>query len=77
MNIKNLDKGIITSMPADVRVVMNWNMNNTDIDLWVTDPNGEKCFYSHSTTEIGGRISEDFTEGFGPEQFMLSWLLKN
>ena len=58
-------------MPADVRVVMNWNMNNTDIDLWVTDPNGEKCFYSHSTTEIGGRISEDFTEGFGPEQFML------
>ena len=71
VNIKNLDKGIITSMPADVRVVMNWNMSNTDIDLWVTDPNGEKCFYSHSTTEIGGRISEDFTEGFGPEQFML------
>ena len=58
-------------MPSDVRVVMNWNMNNTDIDLWVTDPNGEKCFYSHKTTAMGGRISDDFTEGFGPEQFLL------
>ena len=30
-------------MPVDLRIVMNWNMNNTDIDLWVTDPNEEKC----------------------------------
>ncbi len=71
LNLKNIDKKIITPMPSDVRVVMNWNMNNTDIDLWVTDPNGEKCFYSHKTTAMGGRISDDFTEGFGPEQFLL------
>ena len=71
LNLKNINKKIIAPMPSDVRVVMNWNMNNTDIDLWVTDPNGEKCFYSHKTTAIGGRISDDFTEGFGPEQFLL------
>ncbi|WP_462250295.1 VIT domain-containing protein [Ferruginibacter sp.] len=71
LNLKNIDKKIIIPMPSDVRVVMNWNMNNTDIDLWVTDPNGEKCFYSHKTTAMGGRISDDFTEGFGPEQFLL------
>ena len=50
---------------------MNWNMNNTDIDLWITDPNGEKCYYSNPATAIGGKISNDFTEGFGPEQFLL------
>lgn len=71
LNITRIDKQIISAMPADVRVVMNWNMNNTDIDLWVTDPDGEKCFYSNKTTDIGGRMSDDFTEGFGPEQFML------
>lgn len=76
LDLKNIDKNLITPMPADVRVVMNWNKNNSDIDLWVTDPNGEKCFYSHKTTEIGGRMSDDFTEGFGPEQFMLKTGIK-
>lgn len=52
-------------------MVINWNKNETDIDLWVTDPRGEKCFYSNPTTVAGGRISNDFTTGFGPEQFML------
>jgi Ca-activated chloride channel homolog len=58
-------------MPVDVRVVLNWNMNDTDMDLWVTDPLGEKCFYSNNLTKIGGHISRDFTRGYGPEQFML------
>jgi len=71
LSLKKIDKQIIAPMPADIRVVMNWNKNNSDIDLWVTDPNGEKCFFSHKTTAMGGRISDDFTEGFGPEQFML------
>ncbi len=41
------------------------------MDLWVTDPNKETCYYSHKETLIGGRISNDFTEGYGPEQFLL------
>jgi len=76
LNLKNIDKRIIAPLQTDVRVVMNWNMNNTDIDLWVTDPNGEKCLYSNPQTAIGGRISNDFTEGFGPEQFMIKKGLK-
>ena len=71
-----IPKAIIHPLPVDLRVVMNWNMNNTDIDLWVTDPNGEKCMYSHSSTTTGGRISDDFTDGFGPEQFIIKKALK-
>ena len=41
------------------------------MDLWVTDPNGEKCFYRHRNTKIGGRISPDYTGGYGPEEFLL------
>lgn len=50
--------------------------DDTDIDLWVTDPNKEVCMYSHSSTEIGGRLSNDFTQGFGPEQFLLKKAIK-
>ncbi|AYL93872.1 VIT domain-containing protein [Mucilaginibacter celer] len=71
LNLTGIDKKLIKAMPVDVRIVMDWNMNNTDIDLWVTDPNNEKCFYSHNRTEIGGRISRDMTQGLGPEQFLL------
>jgi hypothetical protein len=76
LNISKIDERLLKQMPVDVRVVLNWNMNDTDIDLWVIDPNGEKCFYSHKLTAIGGRISNDFTRGYGPEHFMLKKALK-
>ena len=71
LNTSGIDKRLIQPLPVDVRVVLNWNKNDTDIDLWVTDPKGEKCYYSDPATEIGGRLSDDFTSGYGPEQFML------
>jgi uncharacterized protein YfaP (DUF2135 family) len=58
-------------MPVDVRIVISWNTDNSDIDLWVTDPRDEKCSYEHTETEIGGKISQDVTEGYGPEEFRL------
>lgn len=71
-----VEKKLIADLPVDMRVVINWNSQNTDIDLWVTDPNGEKCFYSNPATAIGGRLSNDFTGGYGPEQFLLKKALK-
>lgn len=71
-----VEKKLVADLPVDIRVVINWNSQNTDIDLWVTDPNGEKCFYSNPSTAIGGRLSNDFTGGYGPEQFLLKKALK-
>ena len=71
LDLSAIDSKIIADLPVNVRVVINWNKDNTDIDLWVTDPRGEKCYYKHNRTSIGGRISKDFTQGFGPEQFLL------
>lgn len=55
----------------DLRVVIDWNHNDTDIDLYVTDADQETCFYSHNTTKMGGKMSRDMTQGFGPEEFTL------
>ena len=71
LDLRGIDTKIIADLPVHIRVVINWNKNNTDIDLWVTDPNGEKCFYKNKLTSSGGRMSADITQGFGPEQFML------
>lgn len=71
-----IDDRLKADLPVDIRVVINWNKDNTDIDLWVTDPKGEDCSYQNKSTEIGGRLSNDFTQGFGPEQFLLKKAVK-
>lgn len=76
LDLSKINKDILIDIPVDIRVVMNWNKDMTDIDLWVTDPNNEKCYYGHRQTAIGGRNSEDVTQGFGPEQFMLKKAIK-
>ena len=58
--------------PVDMQVVLNWDTDGTDVDLHVTDPDGEECFYSHRTTKLGGRLDLDDTDGFGPEVFTLA-----
>ncbi len=71
INTMNMDSRFIRNLPVDVRVVLNWDTDNSDMDLHVIDPRGEECFYSHPRTELGGRISADVTQGYGPEEFML------
>jgi hypothetical protein len=66
-----IDQRFVYAMPVDVRIVIGWNTDNSDIDLWVTDPKKEKCFYEHTETDIGGKISRDVTQGYGPEEFLL------
>jgi uncharacterized protein YfaP (DUF2135 family) len=51
-------------------VSISWNSDNTDVDLWVTEPNGEKCFYQHRQTRNGGELTEDVTQGYGPERYV-------
>ena len=44
-----IDENLITSLPTDIRIVIDWDADNVDIDLWVIDPRGEKCFYKIET----------------------------
>ncbi|MCP4544942.1 MAG: DUF2135 domain-containing protein [bacterium] len=53
--------------PAGFRVTMTWDTSGTDVDLWVTDPNGEKCYYGNTTTGLGLHLDFDDTDGYGPE----------
>ncbi len=71
LNLKQVDARFIKSMPLDLRAVLSWDADNTDIDLHVTDPNGQTVYYGQPQSRQGGRISSDFTQGYGPETFSL------
>lgn len=71
LKLNKNQKKLFKEIPVDVRVVVDWNHNDTDIDLWVFDPNEEKAYYRNTKTAIGGRMSKDMTQGYGPEEFML------
>lgn len=63
---------LIEPLPIGLRVVLGWDADNTDIDLWVIDPLGEAVYYAQNRSESGGRVSSDFVEGYGPEVFTLT-----
>jgi hypothetical protein len=71
LDVSRIDPRLRRNLPVDTRVVLTWDADSTDIDLWVIDPNGEKADYSNRLTYQGGRMSRDFTGGYGPEEFSL------
>ena len=66
-----VDSRLRKLLDVDVRIVMSWDADNTDIDLHVVEPSGEEAFYGHNLTTIGGHVSRDFTQGYGPEEYVL------
>jgi tetratricopeptide (TPR) repeat protein len=71
LDLAKIDPRLRRALPLDLRVVLTWDADNTDIDLWVTDPSGEKAYYGNRLTKQGGRMSPDFRQGYGPEEFSL------
>jgi len=66
----HLDAKFIHDMSMDIRISMAWDTDMTDIDLHVIEPAGEECYYGKKTTTYGGQLSRDFTQGYGPEEYM-------
>ena len=69
--ISLVDKRLTKLLDVDVRIILTWDTDMTDMDLWVTEPSGEKAYYGNNNTTIGGLVSRDFTQGYGPEEYVL------
>ena len=37
----------------DIRIVLTWDTDMTDLELQVTEPSGEKCYSFHNHTKNG------------------------
>src|SRR5205823_14900375 len=69
---ERLEQLVSVKTQSDLRVTISWNTDATDVDLWVIEPDGTKCFYQHTRTKNGGELSQDQTQGYGPERFQVA-----
>jgi hypothetical protein len=60
-----------TALQSDLRVTISWNTDATDVDLWVIEPGNFKVFYSQPRSPSGGELSQDQTQGYGPERYQI------
>lgn len=57
------------SSALDLQVTLHWNVDDIDIDLWLTGPEGERTWYQNKESKSGGHLFWDETRGYGPELF--------
>jgi tetratricopeptide (TPR) repeat protein len=70
IDTSRMDARLLRNLPVQLRVVASWDSDNTNIDLLVTDPNGEVAQPGRVTYQ-GGRQGHNFLGGYGPEEFAL------
>lgn len=70
VDTSRMDSRLLRNLPLQLRVVATWDADNTNIDLVVTDPNGDAA-QPGGLTYQGGRNPYNFTAGYGPEEFAL------
>ena len=66
-----IEPRFLANIPVALRAVVTWDTDNTDIDVWVTDPVGDVCTSNRNRTQTGGFISPNFARGYGPEVFTI------
>jgi len=71
IDVSAIEPRLLKNLPLDVRVVLAWDADLTDVDLHVIDPNGEEVYFGHALSYQGGAITHDATGGYGPEEFAL------
>ncbi|MBT9586396.1 DUF2135 domain-containing protein [bacterium] len=67
----SIDPRLHRLLDLDLRISMSWDADLTDVDLHLHEPTGEHAYYGHNQTVIGGLVSRDFRQGYGPEEYVL------
>ena len=70
-----LDELFYKNLPVDIRILIDWTADDADLDIHVIERVGaddeETAYYSNPATQRGGRVSNDMTEGYGPEEYLI------
>ena len=64
-----------TKQDADLLATLTWDQDQTDVDLYVTEPGGgETSWYGSHDTSNGMELDFDNTSGYGPEHISVATL---
>ena len=64
-NIRVAEAALYTGY-GDIQITLTWD-NGADLDLYVTDPNGNTIWWDEPGSSSGGMLDYDDVDGFGPE----------
>ncbi len=70
ITIPKTDPKFLKNFESDLRIVVSWDSDNTDIDLMITEPSGQEVYYGNKCSYTGGILSYDIVDGYGPEEFI-------
>ena len=59
----------LSSEKSSLECTLHWNSDAVDIDLWVFEPEETRVYYGQQSSEYGGYLMEDLTDGYGPEVY--------
>lgn len=68
---ERVDARLRKLLDVDLRVSLSWDVDLTDVDLHVFEPTGEEASFRNNRTTIGGLVSHDLTQGYGPEEYLV------
>ena len=71
VHAERIDPRLRKLLDVDLRVSLSWDADLTDVDLHTFEPTGEHVFYGHNRSAIGGLVSHDLTQGYGPEEYLV------
>lgn len=56
--LSHYDIPLRIALGVDLRVVLTWDLDMTDLELHVTEPNGERChsFHNHTTNGLYSKL---------------------
>src|SRR5690606_23062342 len=57
--------------PVSLRATLTWNHGNSDVDLHLIDPAGQRCSYQAKTVGTM-QLDVDNTSGYGPENIYVA-----
>lgn len=72
-NVQNVsvDKRLIQLLDTDIRAVISWDMDLVDVEFCCKEPTGETCNAFKNVTRIGGTVSKNMTNGYGPQEYLI------
>jgi hypothetical protein len=71
IHINNCECNCSFALSETPHIILTWDELDTDLDLYVVDPNGEEISYSHQSSS-GGKFLRDITRGPNAVEF-ISW----
>jgi tetratricopeptide (TPR) repeat protein len=69
LKLGNIDKRLVSPMPSDIRLVLGWCADNTNMGMRIRDAAGHDSYRGYHA--LAGGIRDDWSQAYGPVDFMV------